>query len=909
MASLDTPLLDSRPWRLWVVPHTHWDREWYLPLQDFRIRLAGVVDEVIETLEARPEFRFTLDGQAIVIEDYLEIRPEMEGRLRALLASGRLETGPSYVLPDEFLVGGESLVRNLLHGRAVCERYGAVPAPVGYLPDSFGHPAQLPQILRGFGLETFVFWRGLGDERDVVGARFRWRAPDGSEVLALPQPWSYDAGMALGHSVRSPQREPAANAADRIEQILRAERPMLADPGWRDLLLGNGADHTRLQADLPEVLEALTEAKPHLKAEIIRLSDYAAAMAAEADGLPEFGGELAGGARANVLRGVNSARMPLKQQNERCERELQAAEALSALAWLLVPRFRYPRGELLLAWRELLRNQPHDSICGCSVDEAHEDMAQRFRSSLQIAWRVADMALHALGGARPFGDNEPEPHGLDGHYRWAYRPPPGGPARRDGLTAATSFANVLPFPRRRLVALELPDETTAAAGRAELERCEERTGAATPGRAQVERREAGTRAIAPAGAQLERHEDGTRAWLELELPGFSAVDVDLAARPPAGSSSGADTAAGASSPGARSIENALLRITAVADGTLSLLDKRSGRELHGLHRLEDATDRGDSYTFCPLEGDPLVSARSSRVRVTAAGPVYAELELAAELELPAALTPDRRARSRTLVRCAVVTRVRLAAGSERVEFATRVENRARDHRLRVRFPAPEAFDLVRAEGHFAVARRDPRPVWNGTWHEPPHDTNHTLGAVAAGGLVLLTKGLPEYEATADGALALTLLRCVGWLSRDDLSTRRGAAGPQLQVPGAQCPGPHRFEYALELGRPGDAELVRRSQDYRFDFVEGPPGVRLEQQLRVEGDVVVSALKAAEDGDGLVLRAFNPGAQDARLVVTGPVAPERLRLDERPLDGGSPMSAGGRVVLRRGEIATLRLRPR
>jgi alpha-mannosidase len=92
-----TPLLDSRPWRLWVVPHTHWDREWYLPLEDFRIRLAQVVDEVIETLEARPEYRFTLDGQAIVLEDYLEIRPEMEGRLRALLASGRIETGPSYV--------------------------------------------------------------------------------------------------------------------------------------------------------------------------------------------------------------------------------------------------------------------------------------------------------------------------------------------------------------------------------------------------------------------------------------------------------------------------------------------------------------------------------------------------------------------------------------------------------------------------------------------------------------------------------------------------------------------------------------------------------------------------------------------------------------------------------------------
>src|ERR671935_893076 len=152
------------PWRLWVGPHTHWDGEWYLPFEDFRIWLVEVIDDVIAKLEARPAYRFTLDGQAVLIEDYLEIRPEMEDRLRALLATGQIETGPSYVLPDEFLVGAESLVRNLLHGRALCERYGTRPAPVGYLPDSFGHPAQLPQILRGFGLDAFVFSRGLGDE-------------------------------------------------------------------------------------------------------------------------------------------------------------------------------------------------------------------------------------------------------------------------------------------------------------------------------------------------------------------------------------------------------------------------------------------------------------------------------------------------------------------------------------------------------------------------------------------------------------------------------------------------------------------------------------------------------------------------------------------------------------------------
>jgi mannosylglycerate hydrolase len=855
-----TPLLDSRPWRIWVVPHTHWDREWYLPLEDFRIRLAQVVDELIETMEARAERLFTLDGQAVLIEDYLEIRPEMEERLRSLLASGRVETGPSYVLPDEFLVGGESLVRNLLHGRAVCARYGATPAAVGYLPDSFGHPAQLPQVLRGFGLETFVFSRGLGEERERVGGRFRWRAPDGSEVLALPQPVDYAAGAWLGHSRRSPERDPARNAADRVEQVLRAEEPMLADPNFRDLFLGNGYDHATLQADLPEVLAALRELKPHVEVRLALVSEYARAMAAEEGRLPVCRGELAGGARMNVLRGVNSTRMYLKQANERCERELASAETLCALALLARPGSRHPRGELRLAWRELLRNHPHDSICGCSVDEVHDDMGQRFRTALQIARRMSDLALHALGAAWLAGDNELEPHLHEGAYRWAYRPSPGGPVRADAVIGAASFANALPFPRRRLVALELPKEAE------------------------------------PGTLQVEPHPGGVRACLELGLDGFSAATVSLDDPP------SVPVREHARAVDERAIENGRYRVTAAEDGTLTVLNLLSGAVVDGLHRLEDGADRGDSYTFCPLDGDRPCTPRRARARVTAAGPAWAELEVSYELELPAALAPERRHRAAESVACPVVTRVRLAAGSERIEFTTRVTNRASDHRLRVRFACPAQVETVRAEGHFGVARRGPRPASIETWFEPPHSTDHTLGAVAAGGLVVLGKGLPEYEVTEDGELALTLLRCIGWLSRDDLSTRRGGAGPELPVPGAQCHGDHLFEYAVELGEPQDAELLRRSQDYRFDFVEGPPGVELEAPLAaLDGDVVFSALTAAEDGDGVILRVFDAGdqargrGQEPRL----PSCARRCRLDETPLEYA-------RAGLRPGEIASFRL---
>ncbi len=686
-------------------------------------------------------------------------------------------------------------------------------------------------------------------------------------MLALPQPVDYGAATAFGHSGRSEQAEPGANAADRVEQILRAEAPMRADPAFRDVFLGNGVDHAHLQDDLPEVVADLRARRPHLDVEIARLSDYTAAIARAPGDLPAFAGELSGGARLNVLRGVNSARMPLKQDNERGERALQEAETLWALAVLSRPGARYPLGELRHAWRELLRNHPHDSICGCSVDETHADMPQRFRASLEIALRLADMALHALGGTGGPGDNEAEAHGLEGRYRWSYRPLPGGPVRVEDRTGAASFANVLPFARRRLVALDVPDALTAAPGL-----------------------RAGDRPV-----QVDA--DG-RAWLELEVPGFAARDVALAtgSAPP-----GAPVARALD---ARTIENARYRVTGHDDGTLTVEDRRSGAVVRGLHRLEDVADRGDSYTFCPVDGDgPVGAGAPTQVRVIAAGPVFAELELATALTLPAALAEGRDARAADAVACPLTTRVRLAAGAERLEFATTVDNRARDHRLRVLFPTPEEPARVRAEGHYAVVERPPRPVWNGTWVEPPHDTNHTLGAVATGGVALYTTGLPEYEVTEEGALALTLLRCVGWLSRGDLSTRRGHAGPELPVPGAQCLGTHRFAYALALGEPADAALLRASQDHRFAFVAGRPGVALAPPVRVQGDVVVTALKGAEDGDGVVLRACNPGREPAAVRLETRAALERCRLDETPL-GPAPET----VTLRPGEVAGFRLRP-
>jgi alpha-mannosidase len=295
-------------------------------------------------------------------------------------------------------------------------------------------------------------------------------------------------------------------------------------------------------------------------------------------------------------------------------------------------------------------------------------------------------------------------------------------------------------------------------------------------------------------------------------------------------------------------------------------------EVAALIAFEDEPDLGDLYTFCPGGDVRTAELVSSRIE---------DRTLVLEHELPG---------------IRILTTVRRIP-HDRVELTTVVENDAEDHRLRVLVRTEGEADEVRGESQFAVGRRGlGAPRARADWVEPPVPTAHTLGAVALGPLVLLTRGLPEYEASTDG-LRLTLLRCVGTISRPSgMPTRPLAAGPDIPTPDGQCRGRHVFHYALRFD--GDelsnAALVRASQDYRTDFLRGDP---FEPPLELGGDVVFSCLKQAENGSGLVLRVFNPNPQPEALSLSLPA--RRIRLDEEePVDGG--------LELAPGEIATFRL---
>ena len=352
-----------------LVPHTHWDREWYLPFQSFRLKLVGLVDRLLDAMEADERYRFTLDGQLATVDDYLEIRPEAEPRIRRLVEAGQLAVGPWQTLMDEFFVSGETIVRNLEVGMRRADELGGAMR-IGYLPDMFGHVAQMPQILRRAGIEQALVWRGV--PALVDSHVFDWEAPDGSVVHTEYLPHGYGNGRRLLDT---------ADFAAEVEEIESSLRPFYgADP----VLVMLGDDHREPLSRVPE------------GAEFVTLAD---ALAAQPPGSTRWSGELRSGARANLLMGTTSARIDLKAALARAERALtRYAEPFQALYG-----GEWPERLLELAWRRVLENSAHDSICGCSADEVSAQVLVRCAEAEQIGRSLAEDAAMRVGRRAPAG--------------------------------------------------------------------------------------------------------------------------------------------------------------------------------------------------------------------------------------------------------------------------------------------------------------------------------------------------------------------------------------------------------------------------------------------------------------------------------------------------------------------------
>ncbi|HEY1466615.1 MAG TPA: hypothetical protein VGF11_06145, partial [Acidimicrobiales bacterium] len=738
---------------------------------------------------------------------YLAIRPENEQRLRSLAAAGRLTVGPWYILMDEFSVSAETIVRDLQTGIRRGAAFGGV-MEVGYLPDMFGHIAQMPQILRQAGFEHTVVWRGVPST--VTTTAFWWDAPDGSRVRAEYLVAGYGNGAAIPDDAKALIR--------RLQAHVEEMGPFL-QPG-APLLFMNGTDHQRPQPWLGRVVAEVNDLQDDYHLSITSLPAYL--TSAPTDGLPTWQGELRSGVRSNLLMGVGSNRVDVKQAAAQTERTLERlAEPLSAL---FLPPASWPGAFLDVAWKNVIRNAAHDSICACSVDEVVDAVVHRFAEARQIAEGLTDEALAALGRSMAEAGTvvvNPSSRSRGGMVEVVI--PAAGQAdehtqvlsERYGLPGMMTFdgetiKNMLGLIQGARIDTDMyVTDVTLAEDATGLDitiviGTEPRDGVPV----EEIKRDLYTRLTARPDTQVRLRLDQppirrilTRV-ADVPAYGWQALTPVPLSHPVGAEQATSEEADGSQSAASVTLSNGITSVVVDATtGTFSI------NGLEGFGRLVDGGDHGDTYNYSPPATDTIVDTPDEvTVRIGERGPLRATAVISAHYTWPDRVSghPGTRIGSHQVE---VTTTVELRADEQLVRVRTAFVNPSRDHRLRVHLPLPEPATTSQAECAFDVVDRG--LTAEGRADEFGLPTFPSRRFVSAGGLTVVHEGLLEYELVDigdsghpptghDGAhtLALTLLRATGMLSRLGMSLRPLPAGPMTPLDGPQLLGPVEARYAL-----------------------------------------------------------------------------------------------------------------
>ena len=831
-----------------VVSHTHWDRAWYLPFQSFRYRLVRMIDELIDLLETDPSFRsFTLDGQTVLLEDYLEIRPDQTTRLKDLIQSGKILIGPWYTMPDLFLVSGEAVIRNLQAGKKWCQAFGNYMA-VGYLPDPFGHFAQMPQILRGFEIDSYIFMRGLDTEtKEKCGAIFNWKSPDGSTVLAIYEREGYFPVGSFGHpSVFGRfegHRENVKLAKQQLEQALATMLPLQEE---ETVLLSNGFDHLPVQKNIPSLLSQLNQSLEGIELHHGTIPDFIEAIQTENKPHQTYEGDLIGNADQPILASVYSTRIYLKQQNHSAQRLLSRyVEPMSV--WLEQFGFgKDVRPFIHQAWKLLLKNHPHDDICGCSVDGVHDDDEFRFRQIEQIGEAVLVEQLEALvqqGFVPPqqTGDDTTDvfvfnPHPWEATYQvetsidfpnpdgeWGDPLPPFALAGCDGYGKSIQISVLdtkAPIARSRYL------ETTWG-------RRYDITFSVT---------------LPPLGYQLI-HIYQDQQPLPETTPEQRLV-----------------------------LENERYQL-AVNDQQVTLTEKTTATSFSHFLQLEYQLDGGDTYSFSPVpEFDPVWGTLKT---ATVHPQKNDTLQLTYHLTIPKGYCQEKGSWGETTLTVTVDLTLTPQAA---VGITINYENTAENGRLRAILPLGFSTQTSLADGHFRLVSRE-KPVLRTPESDPQryqtypgeldYPTHHQGDFVLFSGrdyqVWVGNRGLPEYEVMGDH-VAITLHRAVGYLSVGKGRIRPCQAGPSVPTPGAQCQRQLSADLAYGIASVKQGEIIRYAREFSHPaWVREMPYLpyldstgaldRVGSLCAIDNpDIVLSALKPADATGTAVLRLYNQTAQ-------------------------------------------------
>jgi len=764
--SAPPPLRPSAPLTFHLIPHTHWDLEWYLTRAEFQARLIPVLEGVLDQLERDPAARFVLDGQTVLLEDYLQARPEHAPRIAARVARGTLEIGPWYVLSDLLVPSADSLRRNLREGLADAARFGE-PLRVLYSPDAFGHPAWLPELAREFAIRWAVIRRGLGRPGGRDRDLHRWKGETGASLLVLHLPAAgYDFARDLDTgSADLPRRWAAA----REELLTRAASSHIAVP--------LGADHHAMHPDVAGLRAAIQALEGHHQVRVSSLTEYFAAVESSRPRLATLRGELRrGDGHTWVLQDVQSSRSRMKRSHGRAELRLaRVAAPLAARA--RTQGGPDQRGVLRLAWRTLLQCQFHDTLAGTTSDLVQQEQAVRLAGVEAMAREIATRGLWWLAGYDP--DRSRTRAGAATPALALWNPSRRARAgivsaeltwfRKDVLVGIPAGRQARRGPGYRPVVLRAPDGGTVPVQLLSRTRGSERL---------------------DAPAHYPDQDEVDRVWVAFAAPKLAGQSlVLLAAEPGQARPAPSDLTVRAGY-----LANRFLEVWITRTGSLTLAERSQGEVYRGLCELFDEPDRGDLYTFSRGPGPEARGGRAITQRILATGPLLGAIETRWR---QAGASPGR------LDARMVVT---LAADSPLLRIQLELENQANDHRLRARFPVGVSGSAV-AGGPSGYVRR---PAVSGAASATLERQVSTAPAqrsvaVARGnrGLALFAPGFFEYEWTSAGTLSLTLLRSVGELSRSRLPERPGHAAWPLATPLAQESGRHVIELAVTTVRERD----------------------------------------------------------------------------------------------------------
>ncbi len=831
-----------------IISHTHWDREWYLPFEQFRIRLVDMMDNLLDILRCDPEYRFHLDAQTIVLEDYLEIKPHRRSELEKYVGEGRLLIGPWYVQNDFHLTSGEATVRNLIIGSDIAKKFGGC-MQIGYAADQFGLCSQLPQILRRFGLDTCVFGRGYGRGE----SQFYWRAEDGSEVLCEHMKDWYN------NLQRLPDNPEGAY------NLLISRGKLCAQRGKTDsYLLMNGVDHLEAQDNLTEIIgmlrpmmgedervfqDTLPEYMDRLKAELQE----------KGTDMKCYQGEFRDLGAGSVLTGTLSSRVYLKQMNARAQADIEGRFEPGYSLLDILGIKKYPIGYSRYLWKTLIQNHPHDSICGCSVDPVHRHMTDRFE---RIFENLAELDARA--------DEELIKH-ID---RTA--------TAKDDIFIVC--ANNSMYPYNGIIEAEVDIDTGTDLGGF---RITDEKGKEVPFEIASVKRNIGKRVLSPINLPGERRVnryslllrpgkiDGMTRKTLLLSPIAEPMDVTPSRNK-----------------GLRIMENECIKVRINENGSVDITDKSSGVAYKNSLIFEDDMDLGDSYNFCKYngpEGSGLVTSENTKAKVFK----VSDTPMRSVRRVSFTLNIDRITGKGEIPVELLLT---LDAGSRFVSVAAKISNRLKYHRLRVRIPTGIISDTNYAGQPFDTVIRNKISLYK---NDETHPCTGFVGIDGPGyGISVLSEGLYEYEHMAgenDGTLALTLLRAAGRVTGGFGETDEKNVTEGWEAPECQCIGDYTLRFAvypytgdhisagtavmagqflspvyavarycdnnkMTGGRPfvqaaGVPELYYRPLENADIVVPRRYSIfSIEQSM--PNAMMLSAIKGAEDGAGQIIRLYN-----------------------------------------------------